>query len=71
MSSEVFKNKYGYSPCLVVDGADLIAKKDPPLFTNLINHTKYLANSQTLQIILVSSEAIDIMMIDATSSNQE
>ncbi len=66
--AEVFKEKYGCSPCLALDGVDLIAKEDPRLFVNLINHAKYLANLKILRIVLVGSEGNVMPLIDTTSS---
>lgn len=64
----IFKKKYGYSPCLVIDGVDMIAKEDTKAFVFLIDRAKYLANDKVLHIVLVSSESNVVPLIDSTSS---
>ena len=64
----IFKKKYGYSPCLVIDGVDLIAKTDSTVFVYLIDRAKYLANEKVLHIVLVSSEDNVLPLLDSTSS---
>ena len=63
-----FKKKYGYSPCLVPDGVDLIAKADPNIFVYLIDRAKYLSNSKVMHIVLVSSESNVLPLLNSTSS---
>ena len=64
----IFKKKYGYSPCLVLDGVDLIAKEDPNIFVYLIDRAKYLSNSKVMHIVLVSSEGSVLPHLNSTSS---
>ena len=64
-----FKNKHGYPPTFVIDGADLIAKHDPKAFIALVDRAKFLANVGILQIVFVSSEGIVIPLLLRTSSS--
>ena len=36
--------KHGCTPCLVIDGIDLVAKSNPEVFVHLVNRAKYLGN---------------------------
>ena len=63
-----FKAKHGFTPCLFIDGVDLLAKKDAQAFIDLVDRAKYLANNDTLKIILVSSEGSILQPLQKTSS---
>ena len=63
-----FKAKYGFSPCLFIDGVDLLGKNNPEAFIHLVDRAKYLANRDTLRLILVSSEGSILPLLQQTSS---
>ena len=63
-----YKSKHGRTPVLVIDGIDLLAKRNKMLFIDLVDRAKHLANSRTLKIIFVSSEGSVIPLVKATSS---
>lgn len=62
------KAKHGFTPCLFTDRVDLLAKKDSQAFIDLVDRAKYLANNDTLNIILVSSEGSIMQPLQKTSS---
>ena len=66
--AEKYKSKHGRTPVLVIDGIDLLAKRNKEMFVDLVDRAKYLANSSTLKIILVSSEGSVMPLVTATSS---
>ena len=49
-----FHAKYGTTPTMFIDGADLLAKYDKKLFIELLIQAKALANEGVLTIVLVS-----------------
>ena len=51
-----FKKKHNQIPCLFIDGADLLAKKFPSRFPELIDEAKIYANDGILRIVFVSQE---------------
>ena len=51
-----------------IDGADLLAKKEPETFTDLVDVAKHLANNHSLQIIFVSSSEGHVLLLEETSS---
>jgi archaellum biogenesis ATPase FlaH len=63
-----YKAKHDRTPVLVIDGVDLLAKRNKTMFIDLIDRAKYLANSRALRIILVSSEGSVMPLVMATSS---
>ena len=64
-----FKKIHGYAPCFVIDGVDLLAKKAPNIFTDLVDRAKYLSNSGRLRLIFVSSEGKVMPLILSTTSH--
>jgi hypothetical protein len=66
--AERFKTKHGFSPCIFIDGVDLLAKRDPVAFVQLVDRAKYLANTDTLRIIFVCSEGNILPLLKTTSS---
>ena len=63
-----FKKQHSFVPCLFIDGVDLLAKEDPSAFVKLVDRAKHLSNSNSLKIILVSSEGKILPLIRTTSS---
>ena len=63
-----FKKKFERIPTFVIDGVDLIAKKDSHMFIDLVDRAKHLANSCTLQVVFVSSEGHVLPLLDKTFS---
>jgi len=51
-----YKANYGKMPILVIDGVDLLAKKDPEACASLVTHSKILPNER---LLLVSSKGTD------------
>jgi len=47
---------HGVVPVLFIDGADLVAKQNPLLFSSLITQAKIMANRNILSIVFISSE---------------
>ena len=66
--AEKFKSKYGRQPVLVIDGVDLLAKEDKQVFLKLVDRAKFLSNSRTVKVVLVSSEGSVIPLIKKSSS---
>lgn len=60
--------KKGHVPCLVIDGVDMLAKKNEDLFVKLVDQAKLYANAKKLYLVLVSSEGHIMPLIDKTSS---
>ena len=63
-----FKKKHNQIPCLFIDGADLLAKKFPSQFPELINEAKIYANDGMLRIVFVSQEGHIMQHFQSTSS---
>ena len=63
-----YKARHGRTPVLVVDGVDLLAKRNKTMFIDLIDRAKFLANSHSLRIVLVSSEGSVLPLVMETSS---
>ena len=63
-----FKKKHNQIPCLFIDGADLLAKKFPSQFSELITKAKIYANEGILRIVFVSSEGHIMPLFHSTSS---
>ena len=63
-----FKKIHGYAR-FVIDGIDLLAKKAPNIFTDLVDRAKYLSNSGRLRLIFVSSESKVMPLILSTTSH--
>ena len=63
-----FKKKHNQVPCLFIDGADLLAKKFPSRFHELVAKAKIYANKGILRIIFVSSEGHIMPLFQSTSS---
>ena len=62
-----YYQRHGRVPVLFLDGADVLAKHDPPLFNRLLVHTKVLANAKDLSIIFVSSEGLVLSLLEDSS----
>ena len=54
---------------IVLDGVDIVAKKSPNNFIQLIETCKYMADEGNINIVLVSSEGLIIPMIKQTSAH--
>ena len=63
-----FKKKLNQVPCLFIDGADLLAKKFPSQFPELIDEAKIYASDGILRIVFVSSEGHVMRHFQSTSS---
>ena len=63
-----YKKKHKCTPCLVIDGVDLVAKSNPEVFVHLVNRAKYMGNEGLLRVIFVSSEGSVVPLITSTSS---
>jgi len=62
-----FHAKYGTTPTMFIDGADLLAKYNKELFIELLIQAKALANEGMLTIVLVSSEGSVIPIVQKLS----
>ena len=58
-----YTEEHGCTPCLVINGVDLMAKANPEVFVHLVNHAKYLGN-----LCSISSEGSVVPLITSTSS---
>ena len=63
--AEILKSKV----TIVLDGVDIVAKKSPNNFIQLIETCKYMADEGNINIVLVSSEGLIIPMIKQTSAH--
>ena len=63
-----FYKENGKYVTLFIDGVDLLAKRNPKAFIQLVDQAKHCAVSQTLRIVLVSSEGHVMPLLDKTSS---
>ena len=63
-----FEKKHNQIPCLFIDGADLLAKKFPSQFLELIDEAKIYANDGMLRIVFVSQEGHIMRHFQSTSS---
>ena len=63
-----FKSKHGRAPVLVIDGIDLLAKDYKQVFLKVVDRAKFLSNSHTLKVILVSGEGSVMPLIEKSSS---
>lgn len=61
------KKKLDRMPCFVIDGVDLIAKRNSVAFETLVKSAKLLANQGKLQVVLVSSEGHVMPFIQRSS----
>ena len=64
----VFKEKHGRSPCLFIDGVDLLAKHNHEAFIELVEIAKSHANDGNLRIVFGCSEGHVMPLIRSTSS---
>ena len=65
--AEKFKSKHGRAPVLVIDGIDLLAKKYRGVL-DVVDRAKFLSNTRTVKVILVSSEGSVMPLIQKSSS---
>ena len=63
-----FKSKHGNTLVLVIDGIDLLAKDNKQVFLKIVDRAKFLSNSRTLKVILVSSEGSVMPLIQKSPS---
>ena len=65
--------KYGRPPVLVVDGADVLYKKNPEFLTDLQTLAKNAADANTLRVVFVMSEkaAFEMLQSHSHSSRSE
>ena len=63
-----FKKKHNQIPCLFIDEADLLAKKFPSRFSELVTKAKQYANEGILRIVFVSYEGHIMSLIQSTPS---
>ena len=59
--------KYGRPPVLVVDGADVLYKKNPEFLTDLQTLAKNAADANTLRVVFVMSEKAAFEMLQSHS----
>ena len=67
-AAEKFKSKYGTTPTMFIDGADVLAKFEENVFLHLLQHAKELANEEVLTIVFVSSEGSILPLIQKSST---
>ena len=63
-----YKAKHGRPPVLVIDGADLIAKRDPDLMKVLQDFAKEQADANGIRVVFASSEGSTLPIMMASSS---
>ena len=66
-AAQKYRSKHGKMATLFLDGADILAKKDTALFSQIVLEAKFLANAQILTVVLVSSEGSVIPLIENMS----
>ncbi len=65
-----FKKNFGRTPCLIIDGVDLLVKFDAKAFVRLVDLAKIHANAGDLCLILVSSEGHVMPLIFGDTSSR-
>ena len=63
-----FEKKHGRKPCLFIDGADMIAKHQPDVFSKLVDVAKQHGSNWSLNVIFVSSKGNIISQLVDTLS---
>ena len=68
-----YRQKHGQPAVLVIDGADIIAKKDSEFFADLQDFAKVSADSGNLRVVFVSSDgtAVDFLQSHSAISRAE
>ena len=68
-AATTFKTKYKKTPVLFINGIDILTKRDEVLCEALITKAKILANSNTLRIVLISSEGSIMPILERLSAS--
>jgi hypothetical protein len=63
-----FRARYARPAVLVIDAADLVAKKDPAFFRDLQDFAKGCADAGSLRVVFVSSEGAALPLMRASSA---